>query len=247
MQLPTSEGGKLRSLQHSSFPHSFPAHYLQILSLKADVKKVALNKMAKIIYFLTVIREENELPASSLVSAELISVTPPNLMLQSEIVIRGFNSPTELRVKSVSVQIVLFFQSIRSFFYPSNTGAWTAQLAYFIATFVFQICRHIGKSIAANILSCEGDANAFELPLHYSTIEYLCGSLLSLIVEGLYSKDQVMAHLCQSCIKNLVTVNHKIGELLMPLLMSALDPAAVNLSHQGMILNFFLFRLLLMY
>jgi hypothetical protein len=42
----------------------------------------------------------------------------------------------------------------------------TSQLAYFIATFVFQICRHIVKSIAANILNSEGEANVFELLLH---------------------------------------------------------------------------------
>jgi hypothetical protein len=58
-----------------------------------------------------------------------------------------------------------------------NNGAMTSQLAYFIVAFVFQI---IVKSIAANILNSEGEANAFELPT------VLCG------------RDQVSRYLSQA-------------------------------------------------
>ena len=112
-------------------------------------------------------------------------VTAPTLMRESTVPIVGFNCPPAETVKQVSVELVLLLQSIRPFLYPSNTGTWTVQLAYFISTFVVQMTRHLGRSIADTLVGSAMDAlSPVALPFHLATVRYLSGSLLALLVEG---------------------------------------------------------------
>ena len=104
-----------------------------------------------------------------------------------------------------------------------------------MATIVFQLCRHVGKAISVNLLgnvSNQGE-DAFEKPLHMNTITYIYCSAIPLIIEGLYGKDPVMIQFCSSCLKNLATIDSRVGDILVPFLLSALDPAAVNQTHQA--------------
>lgn len=104
-----------------------------------------------------------------------------------------------------------------------------------MATLLFQLCRHVGKSVAIELFgnySIEGE-DAFEQPLHLNTITYIYCSLLPFIIEGLYGKNPIMTQFCSSCLKNLMTIDSRLGDVIIPFLLSALDPAAVNQSHQA--------------
>lgn len=113
-------------------------------------------------------------------------MTAPSLMQASSVPIVGFNQPPAVPVKQVSVDLVLLLQSIRPFLYPSNTGTWTVQLGFFMATFVVQMTRHLGRSIAdALVGSAIDELSPVALPFHLATVQYLSGSLLALLVEGI--------------------------------------------------------------
>ena len=80
MQLPSADNGKTHAPQNAEFPHTFPSHYIKLLTIQTgfvepymhtltcifinpcvyvhihtyiDAKKAALNKLAKLFYFLT--------------------------------------------------------------------------------------------------------------------------------------------------------------------------------------------------
>ena len=74
MQLSTGEGDVMSSPNFNEFPYTFPSHYVKILSINTDAKKVSLNKIGKLLYFLTTQNVE-------LVKAEMTTITPPSLMV----------------------------------------------------------------------------------------------------------------------------------------------------------------------
>lgn len=225
----------------SDFPRGAPLQYSKLLVITADTRKVALNKIAKLLYFTSIIAPTDTVPTT-------ISVTPQSKMTVSgdgantnPDLIDPFAIPNEYEkeaVSALSVELVLFFQSLRPFFFPSNTGAWTHSLAYFITTIVMQLCKHTSRSIAATVFKDEflfGLAPACPLrhKVRAADLRYVCRSLLPLLMEGLYGKDQFTIQFCCSCLKNLVTLDCNLGEVLIPFLMSSLDPSAVNQSHQA--------------
>jgi len=214
------------SAQQAEFPHTFPSVYAKLLVIPSDVKKMALSKLAKVLHFVT-------FQCPSVTQAELLSVTAPVLMRESLVPVEGFNCLPVQPVKQVAVELVLFLQSVRPFLYPSNTGAWTAQLAHFLTTVVTQMTRHLGRSIALSVAGPAETQLQWLPPLHMCSLRYVSGSLLALLVEGLYGKNSIMTQYWSLCLKNLVVVDPNIGDVLLPFLLSALDVSAVNQSHQG--------------
>lgn len=230
LQLPTSDSGKSGAMHHVDFPHTFPPHYAGLLLLRTDPKKAALAKLAKILHFIV-------FQCTELVPAELMAVTAPAIVRESAVPVVGFNVLPPQPVKRLAVELVLFFQSVRSFLYPSNTGAWTLQLAFFMTTIVSQLSRHLGAAIGTKLMVSEGVEEArkrlWATVIDVPTLRYILGSLLPLLLEGLYGKNPLMSQCCSFCLKNLIAVDPNLGDVLIPFFLSALDESAVNQSHQG--------------
>jgi hypothetical protein len=138
--------------------------------------------------------------------------------------------------------VSLLLQSLRTYFYPSNTGNWTNMLSTFFLTFILQLCRHVGHTLASAVCPTPDAAAATDAlpqdrshpPLHLPTLQYLVTNLLPYCLEGLYSKNPFMTQYCSACIKNLVAVQPAVcGPIVMPFLLAALDPAAVSNAHQA--------------
>ena len=107
-------------------------------------------------------------------------------------------------------------QSIRPFYYASNTGAHAQNLAYFTTTLAGELSRHVGRAVGAAALGPGAYANtsaggvnggskyfAFESPMHVPTVRFLGGLLCLLSLEGLYGKNPMMSQYCASKLKNL--------------------------------------------
>eukprot|EP01038_Epipyxis_sp_PR26KG_P007614 gene7614-10367_t len=235
LQLPVDGGGKSQQQQsNAEFPYGFPGYYTKLLVINAESRKIAINKISKLIYFLSTCS------VGPYITAEAISVSPPMLSPEREssfandgssIQLPGYNTPGK-EVHFAAVKFVSVLQIMRPYFYPSNNGAWTANLAYSLTTYIYQICRHVGRGVALTVLN-NSETNKFNSPVHVQTIQYLFGSVLSLVFEGLFSKNQLMIQLCSSNIKNIVSIDPSFGEIVIPFLLSALDPSRVNQSHQA--------------
>lgn len=121
------------SQNHDSF--CFPQYYAKLRTAQVEPKKVALNKLAKLMYFTTICDTITE--STVFVKTDPLTITPPKLSganagdMQN---IPGYNCASD--VLPIVSDIVLFFQSIRTFFYAANSGSWTQPLAYFITSFV---------------------------------------------------------------------------------------------------------------
>ena len=187
LQLPSVKG---RSPQGSGFPHAVPGYYAKLITISIHSRQMALNKLAKLLYFCSTICPMTLLssPTASVatVRTDPITITPPKLGTLTEIPeIPGFNTSAD--ILPLAAETALFFQSLRTFLYPSNTGGWTQYLAYFVKTFVDEIAKHLGRSVATTVLEKSGAAPAptvFTYPIHYPTIKYMCGLLTVISMEG---------------------------------------------------------------
>ncbi len=129
---------------------------------------------------------------------------------------------------------VFFTQSLRTYFYPSNTGHWTHLQANFFLTYVLQLCRHVGHSLASTVTSSTPVVLRYLPALHLPTLQYLVTNLLPFALEGLYSKHPHLSQYSSACIKNLVAVYPSVcGPIVLPFLLAALDPSAVSQAHQA--------------
>lgn len=100
--------------------------------------------------------------------------------------------------------------------------------------YVIQLCRHVGHTLANTIVGTVPAGVSYMSPLHLPTVQYLVVNLLPFCLEGLYSKSPHMSQYCAGCIKNLLTVQPAVtAPIVIPFLLSALDPAAVSLAHQA--------------
>jgi hypothetical protein len=75
MKLPTGKG---RSPQESEYPHNFPPYYSILISLSSengnsDPRKIALCKISKIIYFISL---QQSVSITKFIQVEPISITP---------------------------------------------------------------------------------------------------------------------------------------------------------------------------
>jgi hypothetical protein len=52
-------------------------------------------------------------------------------------------------------------------------------------------------------------------------------------MECLYSKNNVMMQFCSKCLQNICSIDPNMGHVIVPFLLAALDPSAVNQPHQA--------------
>jgi hypothetical protein len=226
------------------FPFKFHAFYDALTpteKAKAQPSQVAVIKATKIMYFLSL----RPCPASELVLVDSISMTVPscgdgNPAPQD---ILGYSAPA--KVRPAAADIMNFVQSMRPFFYPSNTGPWTTGLAYMLAVFCAEISRHTGRNLANSVAGEKAGARnehagyvikghgVFEQPAHLETIRFLMGTMTALAMEGVYGKSGAMQQLCNASLRNLVAVDPTLGRVIVPFLLQSLDPSAVAQSHQA--------------
>ena len=236
---------RVPTFSSDSFPFVFPSYYQYIVGNCSSASQTSLIKLAKLLYFACICDYKH----LSIVSVEPLTITPPSLVPQSAyssniIIYPGYNVNEEI-LSSVA-EIVYFFQSIRPYFYASNGGSWANNVSYFVGTLTSEVSRHIGRSIAYNLLGKEdgkdgkggklsphrntsvNEANGgskyavFEAPIHKPTVKYLVGLLTLLSIEGLYGKSNVAAQCYALNMKNLCTIDPMIGHIILPFLLAAL-------------------------
>lgn len=212
---------KGRNPQSSDFPHSFPSYYAKLLTYQYEPGKVALNKLAKLSYYISIST------SFEILKCEPIAITPAKVPLTDPI--PGYTGDAE--ITKGTFDVALFFQTLRIFFHPSNSGNWSQFLAFYITTILNEVSRHVGFAYVAQ--ASDKVEKFYHKTCHLSSIRYLVGTLTILVLEGLYSKNLLLVHFCTACLKNICAVDPEIGKVLMPFFLSALDPSAVNKSHQA--------------
>ncbi len=228
------------------FPFKFPYHYEQLMPSRANKlshAQAGITKVAKLLYFMTL------RPCAETSETELVDPVPITLPRLEE---AGPETKELLallaqpkKVRAPVAEIVMLFQSLRPFFYASNTGPWTSGAGMLMAVFCSEIARHVGRNIAAantkDDLGAHGRVTAavlsgykiFQRPLHAGTVRFLLGNLVAIAMEGIYSKGQMMQQLCSMTMKNIVAVDPTLGHVIVPFLLQALNPKAVSQSHQA--------------
>lgn len=200
-----------------------------------DYRKSALKKIMKLIYAACC--------RGDIVTAQPCTVTPPSQASSVQVV--GMNTPGE--VHSGARDLVAFLQFNRTYFYPSNVGQWTADVGYMLLTLTNEMGQHLGQALlqsehfsALHLQDGSGGAvqkNTRDIatmaPVHAETMRYLCGALTSIVLEGLYGKSPFMIQTCHFCLRNICCIDPSLGDVIMPFLLSALHPDAVNQSHMA--------------
>jgi hypothetical protein len=144
--LPVIKG---RNPQSSDFPHSFPSYYAKLLTYQYEPGKVALNKLAKLSYFISIST------SSETMFCEPIAISPPKIPLDANDSIPGYTTGAE--IYKGTFDIALFFQTLRVFFHPSNSGNWSQFLAFYITTILNEISRHVGFAYVAGLSDAVAD------------------------------------------------------------------------------------------
>jgi hypothetical protein len=221
-----------------------------------DYRKTALKKMSKLLYLLSY--------SGDIISATPCTITPP--IHARELPILGMNQPAQIH--SGAKELIDFLQIHRTYFYPSNTGSWTADIGYFLLCLSNEIGQHLGQAILRSppfhslqsIISLTNTntdtpssstlLSTFQIDsvtknlqdtsllhsspvIHQATMKYLCGSLTSIALEGLYGKSPFMIQSCNFCLRNLCAVDPSLGHVIIPFLLASLHPDAVNQSHMA--------------
>lgn len=216
-ELPAIKGNAPRSA-------GIPIYYSKLLPPQQfDTRNICVHKIAKLLYL--------EALRGPVVRISPTTTTPPKLPDGSTIQFPGFNNAGD--VAEGTKEMMSFLQSLRPYFQPSNVGPWSTHLAYFISTYVAEICRHVAKSLCHQLDPNPQGPNVFETGMDIPTIKFICGSLLILIIEGLYGKNMTMMQFSVACLKNLASLHDDFADIVFPILLNALDEKAVNQSHQA--------------
>lgn len=239
MQFPTG----LKTNMHTPFyPHTFPDFYIRILTNQIEPRREILHKLGKLIYFNLIsthsfvsLQSSQSVP---LVFAEPITLTPPSL--SSNISYYGFNQGVE--ITQPLANLANFYQTIRHYLYPSNSGQWSNHIADFTVTLINELSRHAGAeyikqqlnnlNMSNNIID-HSQTTLHDSTIHQNSIQYLIGMLLLILIEGIYSKNNLLSYFSINAMKNLVCLDPELGHIIVPFLLSSLDSKAVNQSHQA--------------
>ena len=214
--LPAVKGKKLKSA-------GMPVHYSRLLPPQQfDARSICAHKLAKLLYL--------EALRGPLIMIQPSTTTPPHVPGAILTEFPGFNVGGE--VATGTTDVISFLQSLRPYFQPSNAGPWSSHLAYFVSTFISEISRHVGKQLCYH-LKPSPCPNVFESSMHASTVKFLCGSLLILIIEGLYGKNMITMQFAMANLKNLASLFPELVDIVFPLLLQALGESAVSQSHQA--------------
>ena len=140
--LPGATGGRENGAVKDALV--FPNFYFKLITDQVDAHDVSLNKLAKLIYFTTICDEITD--ATVFILTDPLNITTPKLngINSNEVEkIPGYNCPG--KVLPIIADIVLFFQSIRPFYYAGNVGGWIHPVAYFITSFACK-CFAVNRS-----------------------------------------------------------------------------------------------------
>lgn len=251
MRIPTGSTGV--KMQASEFPRVFPEYYTKMMTVQSNTSNFALNKLSKLMYFAAVVAPANGIGGAQnkIALTPSIPITPFIMNPESPgVAVAGasgfgglvdaegaFSYPgynKEADVVSGVADIAMFFQTIRAFLYASNAGPWTQQIAFFVTTMVNEMSRHMARSMVSSLVdSSVAPSGPFSAPNHVMSMQYLCGCILSLSFEGIYTRDTMSSYLYSICLKALSGIDAKLGYAIVPFLMTALDASAVNRSHQA--------------
>lgn len=235
LQLPVTSNGK--SHRTNTFPHSFPAYISALKASPMDYRKTAIKKITKLFYFLCY--------SGEMVLASPCTVTPP--IQAKDLSIIGMNESAN--IFSRTKEFIHFLEINRTYFYPSNTGSWTSDIGYLLLCLTNEMGQHLGQSILklSPVTPNDSEPTQFQLNsmhknlqdsvcapnVHIPTIKYLCGALTSIVLEGLYGKSPFMIQSCNFSLRNLCAIVPSLGNVIVPFLLSALHPDAVNQSHMA--------------
>jgi hypothetical protein len=228
----------------SSHMLHIPHYYRRLALLDADPDIMALSKLAKLMYFMTLLEPGSD---SMLIEGPRISITPTtaSTVLKDNSVEFTYSGFTKVdMVHKGAVDISMFFQSIRCFLHPTTEGIWTRSVGAFVTTFVGELSRHFGRNYAHNLVQQQAgggtsaeafsdDHSKFKAPIHMPTVRYMLGFFTVIVMETLYVKDCTTFHFYASCLKNLVTLDPTLSSIIVPYLLAALDARIVSQSHQA--------------
>jgi hypothetical protein len=235
LQLPGAVSN--RPLNSASYPTSVPGHYLFLGSTSPfDSRKTSLHKVAKLLYFQCFYSFRGA--PFEIVPADPLSIAPTAApagdAAPQPVSIPGLNASCQSTTGGRD--LASFYNSIRVYFHPSNTGGWSQDLGFLLGTQIGELARHVGREVAVRHgdLSAAGVAGMVRLPLLENTTQYLIGMFSSLLLEMLYSKNFILSHIAAHALKNLAPLCPALSSAILPTLIATLDPSAVSKSHMAL-------------
>ena len=249
------------------FPYVIPAYYCRLLVLSTDVHKVCVNKMAKLVYYCVWLEKPSADTCTVLMDpcfatppeiSQLAGNVPENIPGNIHPAVLAFHRYPGLTLacsvtRSMS-EFILYIQTLRAYVYPSNSGEWTVQLGYFIATLVGELSRHMGRIIGDKVYSATTTATnnptsvntlyacSSKIPVidtlvsteyTITSMKYLSGNLFPLLLEGLYGKVPFMIQLAGSSLRNICANDPDLGCIFIHYAIRALGTDSINQAHQA--------------
>ena len=207
---------------------------------KTDAIKTGLYKLTKLLYFLSI--------QGPLIKVDPVTISPPSVNNTNEenIFINAQANVSSDPIHSGTQDVLTFLQSIRIYYYPSNSGSWTVNMTYLLNVLVREMSHHIGKAMVEKVFhSCDNNNNnnnadinsdgnnIYVRCIHSTTMKFLGSNLIPFIIECLYGTNPMVSQLAVSTLMQLVCIDSNYGHYIIPFLLSALDPDAVTRSHQA--------------
>lgn len=208
--------------QQAPYPFNFPQHYAALKTSMLDYGKVAIKKTIKLLYWITC---SAGFPSPSVDGPALFPISPPFTFTSLDVEMPGV-TVGGVGVRSSAVEFVKFLASLRVFMHPTNVGLWTQDISYMITTLVTEMSQHVAQGMYATLTHAKSTVEV-------ATIKYMSGSLAMIALEGLFGKSPFMHQCSAIALKNLSALDPSLGDLIVPFLLDALRPGAVNRSHMA--------------
>ena len=95
------------------------------------------------------------------------------------------------QAKPLAVELCIFFQTLRTYCYPSNTGSWTIPLARIVSYLIREISQHTGLALGLKLYPSSTNQTTYNSVMGKAydkqTMEYLIGCTLSIIMVSICS------------------------------------------------------------
>jgi hypothetical protein len=213
-----------------NFPSGIFDYYLKIANFKHSARQTALGEISKLLYHIAC-------QAVDPITTHPLTITPPkidedSIFTQLNEKYPGFNTSGEVS-KSTS-EISMFFQGLRHFIYPSNSGSHSPLIAQMMQVLISEMAKHVGRELSQILFDTskvEEVSKIYRCKLHSPTVQYLCGIFTIISIEGLFNRDQSTSFSHAADLKNLLTIDPQLAHIILPVLIKALT--RVNQSHQA--------------
>lgn len=215
----------------------FPSYYDSLLHIKDTGLNVCLNKLSKLLYFMTLIEAGQ---SHMLTSSSIIGVTPSTAASVLKISGDDFcyaGYANGIDIHKGAMELALFYQSC----------SWNYSLTVFTSSLIKEISSHFARNLAfflaekaiTSISAAEApsasslnpDKARFQAPIHLPTVRYLMGLVTVAVTESIYH-DSSGNGVCGTAVKNLLALDPSLMDHLIPYLIAPLLPEAVSQSHQ---------------